>query len=206
MFNPECPSRLAAPACKSWLLVRGTRTFNEAFPLSGVGGLGGAYEAGRTDSNWATFTANDTSWLVLTLELWPRKAVVEWARNVVATHPTHNVIIQTHSYLDSVGRVSGSNGGYGSTSPQYLYDTVVSRYPNVKLVFSGHTGHFTSRADTPNGNTVLSFLGNDLGGPTHDPVRMVSINTRTGDVFTTVRDPMNNRIASATSGRIAIIH
>ena len=69
----------------------------------------------------------------------------------------------------------------------------------------GFTGGFTSRTDKPNGNTVVSYLGNDLGGPTHDPVRMVSINTRTGDVFSTVYDPIKGVIASATSNRITVI-
>lgn len=204
MYNPECPTRLTAAQCKSWLLVRHTEEFNKAFPLDTMGGVGGAYEAGRVDNYWTSFTANGTSWLVLTLELWPRPEVVDWAGSVVASHPTSNVIIQTHNYLSSSGKIGTSNGGYGATSPSYLYSKVVSRYANVKLVFSGHTGGFRSRTDSPHGNTVVSFLGNTLG-TSSNPVRVVTINTRTGQVSSAVYDPLHARSLDATLDRITLV-
>lgn len=203
--NPECRVRLGAAACKSRLLVRRTEAFNQTFPLGSIAGVGGVFEKGKIDNNWTTFSANGTDWLVLTLELWPRTAVVNWARDVVASHPDHNVIIQTHNYLTAKRTIETSNGGYGATSPRYLYDTVVSKYPNVKLVFSGHNGGFGARTDTPNGHTVLSYLGNVLSGSNHNPVRVVSINTRSGDVLTTVFDPAQNALVSATSNTISIV-
>jgi len=205
MYNPECRRRLGAAACKSWLLVRRTEAFNTTFPLAGMGNVGGVFRAGAADNYWTSFSANSTDWLVLTLELWPRKGVVEWAKGVVASHPNHNVIIQTHNYLDRRGRIATSNGGYGATSPRYLYDRVVSRYSNVKLVFSGHTGRFTSRTDTNRGNTVVSFLGNDLGGPTYNPVRILTINTSTGDLTSTVYDPIRHGTSGTTTRAIRII-
>ena len=205
MYNPECRGRLGAAACKSWLLVRRTRAFNKTFPLTGLGDVSAVFSPGSADNYASTFRANGTDWLVLTLELWPRKEVVAWARTVVAGHRGHNVIIQTHSYLDSRGRVATSNGGYGATSPRYLYDQVVSRYSNVKLVFSGHTGRFTSRTDTRNGDPVVSYLGNDLGGPSHNPVRILTINTSTGDLVSTVYDPIRRKTAGTTTRAIRII-
>jgi hypothetical protein len=202
--NPECVARLGAQACNSRLLLRKTEAFNQTFPVGGVAGLGGVFEAGKVDNNWTTFTANTTRWLVLTLELWPRTAVVDWARSVVAAHPGENVIIQTHDYLTAKRTIERTNGGYGATSPRYLYDTVVSRYANVKLVFSGHTGTFGSRVDTPDGRTVVSYLGNMLSGSGHNPVRVVSVNTRSGDVFSRVYDPLNAKLVQATSNNIAI--
>ncbi len=205
MYNPECRTRLGAAACKSWLLVRHTEAFNTSFPLAGMGNVGGAFAAGAADNYWTSFSANNTDWLVLTLELWPRKEVVAWAKTVVASHPGHNVIIQTHNYLTGAGKIATSNGGYGATSPRYLYDQVVSRYSNVKLVFSGHTGRFTTRSDTSSGNTVVSYLGNDLGGPTHNPVRIVTINTSTGDLTSTVYDPIWQKTAGTTTRAVRII-
>lgn len=204
MYNPECPSKLGAAKCKSWLLVRDTKALNKNFPSSYLSNLGGTFEQGKIDNVWTTFTANDTKWLVLNLELWPRKTVVEWARTVVASHPSHNVVIQTHHYLSAGGTVSGYNGGYGETSPKYLYDRVVSKYANVKLVFSGHTGGFASHTDKPNGNTVLSFLGNSLGRKVN-PVRVVTINTKTGVVTSTVRIPSTGKTVGSTTGTISVI-
>ncbi|MCA0295750.1 MAG: metallophosphoesterase [Actinobacteria bacterium] len=203
--NPECLIRLGAAACKSTLLLRHTEAFNQTFPVASIAGVGGVYENGKIDNNWTTFSANGTDWLVLTLELWPRTGVVDWARGVVAGHPDHNVIIQTHNYLTSKRTIEKGNGGYGATSPRYLYDQVIAKYPNVKLVFSGHTGGFGARVDTPNGHTVLAYLGNLLSGSNHNPVRLVSINTRSGDVVTTVFDPANNTLVSATSNTISIV-
>ena len=109
---------------------------------------GGAYEPGKVDNIFSTFSAGGHRWLVLTLELWARPEVVSWARTVVEEHPQHNVIIQTHSYLNGDGSIAGDNGGYGSTSPRYLWDNLVSQYPNVKMVFSGHVGVAATRTDT----------------------------------------------------------
>lgn len=186
MYNPECPSRLGADQCKSWLLIRKTDEFNNTFPLSSLtSNVGGAFEAGRIDNYWTTFSANNTKWLVLTLEFDPRTEVVDWAKNVVATHPDYNVIIQTHHYLDGNGNISTSNDGYGNNSGKYIYDQIVSKYSNVKIVVSGHVGSYTSRTDTNNGNTVVSYLGDDLGN-TDNPVRILTINTTTGKITNTV--------------------
>jgi len=183
-YSPMCPSKVGAANCNSNWLVRQTGPFNSYFPASSVKNVGGAYEAGKADNIWTTFTANNTKWLVLTLELWQRPAVVAWAKDVVATHPDYNVIISTHSYLDGGGTISTSNGGYGATAPSYLYDQVVSKYSNVKMVFSGHVGTTATRTDTPNGNTVVSYLGNELGQDA--AFRVLTINTKTGTVTSTV--------------------
>ena len=204
MYNPECRVRLGAANCNSSLLVRDTRAFNSAFPVSGLRGLGGVYETGKSDNNWTTFVANDTKWLVLTLELWPRRPVVDWAREVVASHPDHNVIIQTHHFLGSNGKISGSNGGYGATSPAYLNAQVISRYPNVKLVFSGHNGSFKSLRTTSKGNTVVAYLGNGLSSK-DNPVRVVTVNTTTGDVMSTIHNPLKNAITGRTVHQVKIV-
>lgn len=201
-MNPECPTRLTAAQCNSNYLVRRTEVHNSYFPLSGIRAVGGAYEAGKADNHWTTFTANNTKWLVLTLELWPRTGVVAWAKSVVASHPDYNVIISTHSYLDGGGSISTSNGGYGSTSPKYLYDQIVSQYSNVKLVFSGHVGTAASRQDTPNGNTVVSYVGNELGKDA--TLRMLTVNTTTGSVKSTVYNAAFTSVGS-TSHTIKVL-
>ena len=47
---------------------------------------------------------------MLSLDLGPCKAVIEWANEIIASHPYHNVIISTHSYLQGDG--SDANGIY----------------------------------------------------------------------------------------------
>lgn len=206
-YNPECKVRLSTAECRSKLLVRKTAEFNQAFPLSSVRNLGGAFEDGKVDNTWTTFEASGTKWLVLTLELWPRAAVVTWAQKVVASHSEYNVIIQTHSYLTASGGIDQTKGGYGATSGQYLYDNLVGKYANIKLVFSGHTGSAARRVDTGvNGNKILSYL-QAFHSQTTNPVRMVTIDPTKGVVTTQVIAPYTNETwkAYATSDTIKLV-
>lgn len=202
--NPECPVRLSVKECDTGLLVRRTDEFNAAFPVSGLRRLGGTFERNKIDNAWTTFTANNTKWLVLNLEFAPRRSAVEWARTVVASHPDHNVILLTHFYLGSKAQISTSNAGYGETSGKYIYDEIVSKYANVKIVLSGHTGAYTSRTDTNNGNTTVSYLGNDLGGG-NNPVRILTIDTASGKVTSTVYSKIQPGSAAINSTGTATI-
>jgi hypothetical protein len=128
---------------------------------------------------------------VLNLELWPRVEVVNWARQVVADHPNDNVLVVTHSYLEGNLQIS-QNSEYGATSPQYLFDHLISQYPNIKMVFSGHVGVAGSRVDTGvNGNKIYSFLA-AIHSNTTNPVRILTIDTGAGKVSTTIVAPWNN--------------
>ena len=74
----------------------------------------------------------------------------------VAAHRKHNIIVVTHSYLNDDGTISASPG-YGQNSPQYLFDRLISQYPNVKFVFSGHTGVEAARQVTGvNGHRIYA--------------------------------------------------
>ena len=206
-YNPECKVRLSAAGCRSRLLVRKTAEFNEAFPLTSMKNVGGAFEAGKVDNIYTTFEASGTKWLVLTLELWPRAAVVTWAQKVVASHPEYNVVIQTHSYLTASGGIEQTKGGYGATSGQYLYDNLVRNYANIKLVFSGHTGNAARRVDTGlNGNKILSYL-QTFHSKTTNPVRIVTIDPVKGLVTTRVIAPYTNETwkSYATSDTITLV-
>jgi hypothetical protein len=178
----------ACPGADASVTVRDVTAFNRYFPPSRFPNLRGTFEPGRSENSYATFSAAGKEWLVLTLELWPRPAVVAWANGVVAANPTRNVIVNTHSYLASDGSISTSNGGYGSTSPRYLFDNLIKLHPNVKMVLSGHVGQAAVRTDTGvNGNKVVSFL--QTFHSTTDPVRLVEINTGTGTVTSKVYAP-----------------
>ncbi|WP_299032998.1 metallophosphoesterase [uncultured Pseudokineococcus sp.] len=177
-----CPGDVAANQ-------RDTRTFNAYFPPSRSTAVAGLHEAGKVDNSFHTFEAGGQEWMVLHLELWPRAGAVDWARSVVAAHPHHNVVVVTHSYLNADGSIKQDNGGYGSTSPQHLYDRLVSQYANIRLVFSGHVGTTAHRVDTGvHGNRVDSVLTayHDRRG---NPTRLVEIDTAEGWFSTGVHSP-----------------
>lgn len=204
--NPECPIRLSEYQCNYWRLTRQTQEFNASFPVRNLTNLGGTFEPGKIDNTWTSFTANGTKWLVLSLEFAPRKPVVEWARKVIASRSDYNVVLATHSYLNSKGGISTSNAGDGQTA-RYVYDQIVSKYSNVKIVLSGHVGHFTSRTDKNRGNVTAAYLGNYLDGK-NNPVRILTINTGTGELANTVYSEVGPKSAttySAGSTKISIV-
>ena len=205
--NPECKTRLSVAECRTKLLVRETQAFNKNFPLASIKNVGGAYEAGKVDNIWTTFEASGTKWLVLTLELWPRAGVVAWADGVAASHPSHNVIVQTHSYLDSSGAISQTAGGYGATSGQYLYDNLIGKHANIKMVFSGHSGNARNRVDTgAHGNRILSYLQTFHSNNTN-PVRIVTVDPASGLVKTSIVAPYTHETWTqyATSDTLTLI-
>ncbi|MEU8153277.1 carbohydrate-binding domain-containing protein [Micromonospora sp. NPDC048986] len=173
-------------------LIRDTSVFNQYFTVSQYRAVRGQFEAGKVDNSYSTFTAGGVQWMVLTLELWPRVAALNWARSVVAANPRHNVIVVTHDYIDGNGAIEQS-AGYGATSPQYLFDNLVKRYANIRFVFSGHTGIAANRVDTGvNGNKIYSFLQTFHSNSTN-PVRLVEVDTAANSLRTWIYAPYTNR-------------
>lgn len=183
-----CPGGSACPGAQTWVTVRNTSSF-DTYLNGGTADLAGSFEPYKVDNIYSRFTAGGRTWLVLNLELWPRKTVVAWAASVVASHPHDNVMVVTHSYLTSSGGIYQKNGGYGATSPQYLYDNVIGKYPNVRLVFSGHVGKSAHRIDHGvKGNRIDSFLLCMHDNKTN-PIRLVQMDPSNGLLKTWVYAP-----------------
>ncbi|SDT22849.1 Calcineurin-like phosphoesterase [Friedmanniella luteola] len=184
----------ARDATRSHTLLRDTDTLNSYFDAADFRGVGGAFEAGKVDNVYTLYSAGGLKWMVLTLEFCPRAAVVAWAKKVVASHPTYNVIISTHYYLTKAGKIGTTNSGYGDTSPDYVWKNLVRQYPNIKLVFSGHVGKARkARVDTGlKGNKVYSFLTTMHDRDTN-PTRLVTIDTKARTLKTNVYAPKDKK-------------
>lgn len=182
-----CAGGSACPGESAAVNVRQTPLFNQYFN-GRFRNQAGQFQTGKVDNAYSLFDAGGTQWMVLVLELWPRQAAIDWAKGVVASHPQANVIVVTHAYLNGDGSISTSNGGYGSTSPKHLFDTLVKVYPNIRMVFSGHTGQAASREDVgANGNKIASFL--QTFHSSTNPVRVVEIDTADDSLTTYVHAP-----------------
>jgi hypothetical protein len=159
--------------------VRITTEFNTFFPTSRFSRQRATYESGKSDNAWYVWDADGVHWLVLSLEFCARQAPVDWAKTVLATHTNYNAIILTHYHLDSNGMISQNNAGYGDLSPQQVYDQLISRYPNVRLVPNGHVDSSAWRNDAGvNGNRIYQILqdyqGEETGG---GYIRLLDIDT-----------------------------
>lgn len=166
--------------------VRDTGRMNTYFPYdtySSRESFGGAFEPGRMDNTWHRFRAGGYDWLILSLEFGPRNEVLDWAGSVIEAHPDHNVIINTHAYMYSdETRMSAERGHYwlpqaygvgkatgaeAVNSGQEMWEKLVSQYPNILMVVSGHVlndGVGTLISEGVNGNKVYQMLANYQGG------------------------------------------
>ncbi|WP_418214281.1 metallophosphoesterase [Bacteroides difficilis] len=163
---------------------RDSELFNHYFPYdkySKTKNFGGAFEEGKMDNVWYTFKAGGLKWLILCLEFGPRNSVLDWAGKVVQKHPDHKVIINTHAYMYSddtrmgegdrwlpqkygLGKDTGVNA---VNNGEQMWDKLVSKYPNILFVFSGHvlnSGIGTLVSTGEHGNKVYQMLANFQDG------------------------------------------
>lgn len=187
-------------------LARMTQVMNSYFSVADYSIPVGSFEPGKLDNTYTRLKAGGKNWLILNLELWPRSEVIKWAAGLISYHKHHNVIIATHSVVDQKGHLS-SGPNYGSTTPRYLWDHLVKKYPNVKFVVCGHTGtakNFVMKGSK--GNKIYVML-TTYHSNTDNPVRLVRVNTRNQTVSTWVEGPWTNKtlMAAVKYSRIGLV-
>lgn len=98
---------------------------------------------GSNENFYATLTVNDTEYLLLVLEFYPRDAALAWAESVLAQYPIDPVIVVTHSfmYIDDT-RVdecdTNDMSAPDGNDAERVWRNFVSRHENIFLVLSGH--------------------------------------------------------------------
>lgn len=151
-------------------IARQATIFNQHFGPSRFAGRGyygsSNYPTGSNENFYATFTWGSRSYLVLGLEYVPRNAAITWAQSVLDANQDKEVIVVTHSYLFydkttvdqcDTGDMVGDNNG------ALLWTKLLSRYPNVSVVVSGHIAqNFRARRSDvgAGGNFVHQFFAN----------------------------------------------
>ncbi|WP_053684481.1 metallophosphoesterase [Streptomyces sp. WM4235] len=139
----------AMPKGQNPIVVRDAVAFNRNFPRSAFANLpsfGGTYPAAQNDNSFHVFSAGGTNWLILALKYAPTDDEIAWGNKVISEHPDRQVMIVTHAY---------QNGTTKDSVGQKLWTRMVSRHPNVTMVFSGHyvnQGVIVEKG--VNGNTV----------------------------------------------------
>ena len=123
------------------------------------GTFGGVHEKGKLENHYQFLEIHGRKWLVLSLEMGPRKAVIKWANQVLAEHKDHPAIILTHGYLyydnqrynHRLGRQRATpHNFYGEGADgEQLWNAMVRTHPNVMLVVCGHlsSGYVGYRVD-----------------------------------------------------------
>ena len=133
--------------------------------------FGDVYEAGKLENHYQFLEIHGRKWTVLSLEMGPRKEVVEWANRVLSEHKDRLAIILTHGYLYYGNeRYNHLRGGqraspynfYGDGADgEMMWNQLVRKHPNVMMVVCGHlssqyVGYRKDEADY--GNIVHQML------------------------------------------------
>jgi hypothetical protein len=195
---------------------RDSELMNQYLPYekySRMQGFGGAFEPGKMDNTWHTFKAGGYHWLILSLEFGPRNKVLEWANDVIASHPRHKVIINTHAYMYSdntrMSPIRGHNWvpqryGVGKQTGEdevndgeMMWEKLISRHPNIMLVFSGHvlnSGVGKEISIGKHGNPVYQMLANYQMGTKggNGFLRIIRIDTKQGNISVKTYSPYIN--------------
>lgn len=157
---------------------RDTSKLNTYFPLSmyeDVATFGGSYDGTKTDNTWHEFEAYGNHYLILALEFGPRDSVLDWAGDVIAAHPNHQVIVITHAHMswDATLLNSATNhcathysfvkgdGKEGPNDAQGVWDKLIKKHKNIIMTISGHVSSddVVYRIDKgEKGNDVIQML------------------------------------------------
>jgi len=134
-------------------------------------GFGDVYEPGKLENHYQFMEINAQKWIVLSLEMGPRKKVIAWANKVLQQHKDHLAIVLTHGYLYYGNeRYNHLRGGqraspynfYGDGADgEMMWNQLVRKHPNVMMVVCGHlssqyVGYRKDKAD--GGNIVHQML------------------------------------------------
>lgn len=130
---------------------------------------GGTVKGDLTNS-YRTIEVSGTKYLIMTLDFAPTSATLQWADDVIASHPDHWAIVTTHAYMYRDGTTIDAGDCYppsyytGYTDAQNgddMWEKCFSKHKNVLMVLSGHDPwqHIAYRQDKGvNGNTVTQLL------------------------------------------------
>jgi hypothetical protein len=101
----------------------------------------GSIAPGDNSANFSTFERDGARFLMLALPYGYGEADMQWAEDVVTSHPDFNVILSTHEHvmpktLDESAQRS-SNSRWNSRGTE-LWERVIAPNRNVVIVLSGH--------------------------------------------------------------------
>ncbi|MBQ7779310.1 MAG: metallophosphoesterase [Clostridia bacterium] len=123
---------------------------------------GGLMDDTSAENSYYKLTApNGDKWMVVNLDWSPTDEEIAWGCGIIEANPDYQVIIVTHQYMFLDGTTVDKEDYNQGTTGTYLWDNLVKKYENVKMVFSGHMESnliTMTQSVGDNGNTVSQFL------------------------------------------------
>lgn len=154
-------------------------------------------EGYRGNKNSAvTFRRSGMDFMLLSLEYDPTDAVLAWARGVLAAHPTHRVILSTHSFVHTAGgrSTTTTRTDAGANTPQQVWEELVQPSCQIFLVVNGHWHDGPDRVEARRADA------NACGTPVHQILSDYQDRPNGGDGWlrTYTFDPAADTITAAT--------
>lgn len=134
--------------------IRHTELLNQYFPVSRFDKpeswwRGGFFEAGKIDNYYSLFKYKEQEFLIMSLEIAPRSAVLKWADNIISQNMSDKVIVVTHDYIDRYGQRLDDLKSFGlagrdkadklkGNNAEEVFDKLIKNNPNIMMVLCGH--------------------------------------------------------------------
>lgn len=124
---------------------RDNELFNTWFPTSRYADqpwFGGSWKPEEDPENkhshYDVLEINGAEFLVVQIGYYGGDHAVEWANEVIAAYPEHNVIFATHEHIDTHGEHANPDDHRWTSEGQRFWDEIIVPNENVFLVLSGH--------------------------------------------------------------------
>ena len=165
--------------------IGGLKGYTDQFSGDGAGFM----KEGDYGTSYRKMNIGGNKWLFITLDWAPTGAELDWVGDVIEANSDHGVIITLHSYLyhdmtldgegdtadtavqnpdwdDSIDPTSPDNDPNLVYNPAGMWERLVSKHSNIKMVISGHIVNSRvvySQVQGDNGNTVTQMLVDPQG-------------------------------------------
>ncbi len=116
-------------------------------------------EPGQSDNYYLYFEGAGEPFLIIALEFKPRDKTLQWAGQVVASHPERRCVVLTHGYLNTQGDRGLGHYAFAGNQASDIWSKFVSQHPNIFLVLCGHAlGEAVLTSTGQAGNKVQQVL------------------------------------------------
>jgi hypothetical protein len=136
------------------------------------------------------FSVGNYDFLIIDLEYEANSTAIAWMENLITAHPSCNIIVATHGYLES-------SANYIDDWAQNLSNRL-NNYPNVFMTLNGHytsgtAAHKTVSVATGKERTEIFFNRQEVDGETGaDSVRIYTFNMNSNEVTVSTKIVYNN--------------
>ena len=125
--------------------------------------IDGSYDASMKNT-YTLFEAGGRKYMLLNLDCGAKDPMLEWANQVVSSHPDYNVIVATHLYMREDRQLIPHWYGvdnYGQNSGVEIWENFVKHHKNIVMLLCGHIAADTvvmNERVGVNGNVIKEFL------------------------------------------------